>query len=199
MNSRPIPGEPPNKALKLTRLSGCLLGGRTFGVAPSHAARFRTRRVARGNHPLTAAQLSAGVRRLLGRSHGRLLRLAGTAILMVLAACGVVDPCANSDVVEVPSPTGEHRVVIFSRDCGATTSIYAQASILKRSERFHAKPAWFVASSQANCFTCDRNVWVAARWLSPNQVELSYDLEAKVHLHEPSVGGVTVTYKPVQP
>jgi len=46
------PSRPPNQALKLTRLSGCLLGGPTFGE--DHGVRRRS--------PSPAVQLSAGVR-----------------------------------------------------------------------------------------------------------------------------------------
>ena len=53
---------PSNQALKLTRLSGCLLGGLAFGEALSRGSGFRRRRAARGNCPSPAVQLSAGVR-----------------------------------------------------------------------------------------------------------------------------------------
>jgi hypothetical protein len=48
----------PNKALKLTRLSGCLLGGHGFGED----------RAMRRQSPSPAVQLSAGVSRLTRRS-----------------------------------------------------------------------------------------------------------------------------------
>lgn len=50
-----------NNALTLTRLSGCWLGGPASGAVPSRTARGRSRPVARGKHPLSAVQLSAGV------------------------------------------------------------------------------------------------------------------------------------------
>ncbi len=53
---------PANKALKLTRLSTCSLGGPGFGRVPSRGFGIRLRRAARDNHLLPAVQLSAGVR-----------------------------------------------------------------------------------------------------------------------------------------
>ena len=58
-----VPGQPPNEALKLTRLSGRLLRAPDFGGVLSRASGIRLRRAARGNHPLSAVQLNAGVRR----------------------------------------------------------------------------------------------------------------------------------------
>jgi len=52
----------PNQALKLTRLSRCLLGEPDSGESPSRGAGFRRRREVQGNCPSPAAQLSAGVR-----------------------------------------------------------------------------------------------------------------------------------------
>ena len=56
--SPPYPSTPSNKALKLTRLSGCLLGGLTFGED----------RAVEWPSPSSAVQLSASVGRL-GREH----------------------------------------------------------------------------------------------------------------------------------
>ena len=57
-----VPGQPPTKALKLTRLSGCLVGGLGPGGGPLRGSGIRLRRAARGSHPLSAVQLGAGVR-----------------------------------------------------------------------------------------------------------------------------------------
>ena len=51
-----------SQALKLGRLSGCLLGGPGLGGVPSRGAGVRRRRAVQGNHPSFAVQLSAGVR-----------------------------------------------------------------------------------------------------------------------------------------
>jgi hypothetical protein len=40
------------------------------------------------------------------------------------------DPCANSAFEEFRSPAGRWKVVVFERDCGATTGFSTQASLL---------------------------------------------------------------------
>lgn len=39
--------------------------------------------------------------------------------------------CANVVLAEYLSPGGKHRVVVFERDCGATTDSSTQASVLR--------------------------------------------------------------------
>ncbi len=126
----------------------------------------------------------------------------------VATACGAIDPCADRIIAEMPSPTGAVRVVVFERDCGATTGFSTQVSVLPRGETFHPTPNSLTSSSQANCFTCDSGhgqaaegpgggPWVAARWLSPTEVEIRYDQRARVFRRETSVRGVSVRYLPV--
>ena len=60
---------------------------------------------------------------------GAIVTLAVIAILAryrhtLAAACG------NEILAEIPSPDGLKRVVVFERDCGATTGISTQASLL---------------------------------------------------------------------
>jgi len=39
--------------------------------------------------------------------------------------------CGNQILAEIPSPDGARRVVVFERDCGATTGFSMQASLLR--------------------------------------------------------------------
>lgn len=39
--------------------------------------------------------------------------------------------CGNRILSEHPSPNGKHKVVVFERDCGATTNFSTQASIIE--------------------------------------------------------------------
>jgi len=68
----------------------------------------------------------------------RLLLLIGLGLLVILIG-GVFaylfssDPCSNSILSAKPSPNGELKAVIFTRDCGATTAYSRQVSIVPAS------------------------------------------------------------------
>jgi hypothetical protein len=126
--------------------------------------------------------------------------IAGLALLM---ACGTIDPCGNTILEEVPSPTGKYRAIIFQRDCGATTGYSTQVSILNSSDTFYSKPNRFKSSSQSNCFVCDHTFsgpdstspLVKAHWISPTKVEIQYDKLARTFMKNTQSGEVTVVYK----
>ncbi|HTQ03843.1 MAG TPA: hypothetical protein VMI54_08290 [Polyangiaceae bacterium] len=60
--------------------------------------------------------------------------LAALASLAAVAAIGeralVADLCANQLIQEYPSPDRPFKIVVFERDCGATTPFATQASIV---------------------------------------------------------------------
>ncbi len=53
------------------------------------------------------------------------------------------DMCGNDIVDEVDSPDGEYKVVVFERNCGATTGFSTHISILYNSEELSNSPGIF--------------------------------------------------------
>ena len=93
---------PHNKALKLTRLSACLLGGSTFGED----------RAVQRPYPSSAVQLNAGVRRLLRQSRRRIsTNLAAALALLLLTSC--VTPASQQPALPVIAVTGPTIVAFF--------------------------------------------------------------------------------------
>src|SRR3990167_7849007 len=63
------------------------------------------------------------------------LGLSGLAAAVVATAAGAIfvlleDSCRNQILGETPSPDGSLNLVIFERDCGATTGFSTQATVL---------------------------------------------------------------------
>jgi hypothetical protein len=54
--------------------------------------------------------------------------------LSVLVACD--DLCGNDKLAEYPSPDRQWKVVVFQRDCGATTGFSTQAALLPLEEEW---------------------------------------------------------------
>lgn len=62
--------------------------------------------------------------------------LVGIALFMWYELDGIFDGmCGNEIYTETWSPTKEYRVVVFQRDCGATTDFSTQVSILAAADQ----------------------------------------------------------------
>lgn len=133
---------------------------------------------------------------------------AGTLMVLVVGVIAVFwyfapDLYGNEVLAEYPSPREKHRVVVFQRDCGATTGFSTQASILKVDEP--------LKNVGGNVFTSDTNHGAApsgpgggpalfVTWLGENSVAFSYHPNTRVFRMEPEMDGAQVTYsKSAQP
>lgn len=116
----------------------------------------------------------------------------------LIAACG--DPCGNDVVSETNSPDGKFKVVVFERDCGATTGFSTQVSILSSSQSS--------TSDKGNTFIADDNkhavplsdkgaMEIKVHWESDSSVSISYPQKAEVFLKKSSVVGVAIRYEAV--
>jgi hypothetical protein len=140
----------------------------------------------------------------------RTLRIAGVAVGIlagiVLVGIGAISyglqsMCGNDIVAEYPSPDGGMRVVVFVRNCGATTDFSTQASLLG--------PNTQLANSAGNLFTADRDHGTApagpkggpelrVRWTGPSAVVLEHHQRARVFQAERLRGRIDVRYEVFQ-
>jgi hypothetical protein len=65
---------------------------------------------------------------------GLVLRIGGGLLLLVAAFTLPSNLCGNQVLREEMSPNKINRVVVFERNCGATTGLSRQASIIKANE-----------------------------------------------------------------
>jgi hypothetical protein len=89
----------------------------------------------------------------------------------------------------ISSPNGKKSLVVFGRDCGATTGFNTQLSIAPAGLPFSPEnnPAFFVTSGLHD---------VTARWLGDSTVEIALISGGdKIVRSEPNVGDVKVVYK----
>ena len=117
--------------------------------------------------------------------------------LIAFAISGDWDGCDNEVVAEFPSPDGARKVVIFQRDCGATTGFSTQASLLAVGVK---KP-----SGGGNLFVADTGhgaapaaAWggpeLVVRWKGPRAVILEHNRLARVFKAERHVEDIEVQY-----
>lgn len=101
-------------------------------------------------------------------------RLVGVLVFLTLtgsvAACGDVT-CANSVLQDLPSPDGHRHLIVFKRDCGATTSVSTQASILTSSRGLPV--------GSGNVFVSDHGD-VGGEWIDAHTVKISYSAGTRI-------------------
>jgi len=142
-------------------------------------------------HPLVSHLLRVvgyGVGTLLG-----LVMLAAAALWLLMPA----ELCGNSVVSEQVSPDGKRKLVVFSRDCGATTDFSTHASLLDVSDA--------LPNEAGNVFAADRDHGSApagagggprvnARWLGNNRLVLVHHAGVRVFNAMRSLDGIEIEY-----
>ncbi|TBR17307.1 MAG: hypothetical protein EPO57_09325 [Chitinophagaceae bacterium] len=107
------------------------------------------------------------------------------------------DLCANGLISELSSPDGGKRLVVFQRDCGATTGFSTQASVLPSSTPLPNKGG--------NLYVSDTNHGAApsgpgggpnlkVTWISNQSVVLTHHPNVRVLKSEAEVDGVRASY-----
>ena len=108
--------------------------------------------------------------------------------------------CGNHLVAEYVSPDGRAKLVVFQRDCGATTDFSTQASLVT--------PDAKLPGSGGNLFIADTDHGIApagpgggpelrVRWDGPKTLLLQHHPKARVFKAERLLNGVEVGYEPL--
>lgn len=111
--------------------------------------------------------------------------LASLFLLFALAGCLGTD-CVNEVHQELVSPDGIKKIVVFSRNCGATTGINTQASVLGKSDK--------LPDEAGNAFVVDKGS-AKVSWKKDGGILVVIEPGARVFKKEPSVGGISIEYR----
>ena len=128
----------------------------------------------------------------------RLGLLVGAMFCVLMFTNGWGFPCSNDFVAKYPSPDGRHKVLVFTRGCGATTSTGTNVSLLP----WYGLPPWW----WCNAFVADSDHGrvpeaarggprVDVRWADDSELVLTYDDGARIYVAEPRVDDVTIRYE----
>jgi hypothetical protein len=89
--------------------------------------------------------------------------------VLLLSGCfGSTGMCANVEQARLAAPDSLLDLVVFERDCGATTTWSTQASIVKRGQELRDEPG--------NLFISEDAVPILATWQSASAAEVRYAL-----------------------
>jgi hypothetical protein len=108
------------------------------------------------------------------------------------------DMCGNKIIRTEFSPDKKYKIVIFSRDCGATTDFSTQVSILKVAEKLENESGnIFSADSEHGKAKIDENniVAIKSKWINNNKVIITYDKNARLFKTENSFNEIEIEYR----
>jgi len=106
-------------------------------------------------------------------------------LLVALALCGC-GMCHNTIQKEILSPDGTKKIVIFTRDCGATTAYSSQISILDKNSHLLN---WY-----GNAFASEFSDPVTAIWVDSKNVQVTYHRGGRVAFQHTQVDGISIKY-----
>ena len=109
--------------------------------------------------------------------------------------------CVNEIVRRTPSPNGRREVVLFQRNCGATTDFATNLSVVRTGSDIGARGNLFIADSYDGRAALDTGfvIRLSVQWLSNDSVLVRYDPRAQVFLHKHRVRGISIAYDTIPP
>ena len=118
-------------------------------------------------------------------------------LLLGSGGCALQMECANSILSDLPAPDGRHRVVTFDRNCGATTSISTQVSVLAPGEPLEGSGNVFTIDGAfgPGRLTPRQGQALEVRWVDPQTIEIRYDARARTGAKVPQLEEITVRYR----
>lgn len=116
------------------------------------------------------------------------MRIADPILLFsVLLVAGCADRCGNEQLTQHDSPSGNLKVVVFQRSCGATTGYSIHPSILDSDEE--------LGNDQGNLFVVRGDAFVrpSVDWISDHELKLSYSPSLDIRVLDDARNGVRIT------
>lgn len=118
-------------------------------------------------------------------------------VLLSFPFISASDMCGNTIVSSTQIGQTNYRIVVFQRDCGASTDFSTQASILKVNED--------LPNECGNIFIADTDHGKAPEAkgggpelriniLSTDSIELSYDYRTRIYLRQNAFGSIKIKY-----
>lgn len=115
-------------------------------------------------------------------------KCAASMILVAIAGCG--DLCGNEEVSRTNSPTGELSVVVFVRECGATTGWSWQASLLRSDEPLSNRSGNILTTAGSPSL----DLW-KIQWVGDDVVTITIPSSVDIRNMNKSVRGVKINYR----
>jgi hypothetical protein len=106
---------------------------------------------------------------------------------LLLTVPRFIDPCANEPLQTSFSPDGKLKVILFRRDCGATTTYSTHVSILPASAE--------LPNEAGNVSIQDGEPLTNVRWMGDRHLNISGTHTSGVFLRMTNQHGVAIAYE----
>ena len=94
----------------------------------------------------------------------------------------------NNIQKEIPSPSGNHTAIVFSRDAGTTTAFNTQVSIIDSDKQLPDSPG--------NIFISDRMDDINVFWSNERELHIVLpEKETRIYKKEESFEGIVIVYQ----
>lgn len=116
-----------------------------------------------------------------------------TALPALLAGGGLwylsslLPSCSIAEQARLTAPDGQFDLVVFSRNCGATTEPNTQAALIPAGDHLPEDAASFVSIAAA--------ADLAPRWDGFGNIELTIPQGAEIYRQDENVAGVAIIYR----
>jgi hypothetical protein len=119
------------------------------------------------------------------------------ALLLGSGGCTLQMECTNAILSDAPAPDGRHRIVTFDRNCGATTAISTQVSVLAPGESLEGSGNVFSIDGAfgPGRLTPRQGQALEVHWVDPRTVEVRYDARARTGVPAARAGEIVVRYR----
>lgn len=123
-----------------------------------------------------------------------------TAIIALVCVFLLLLPgCEDTTCEIILSPDRSHKVVLYTRDCGATTGFSTHIAIAKSNEDIDDGTRILVADDdhgKANGHPVYHElIDIRARWIDDDSLELSYDKNARLFTEDDEARGITIIHR----
>ena len=105
--------------------------------------------------------------------------------------------CGNEVIATHPSPDGRFNVLVFERDCGATTDFSTQVTLLHEGQNLRNESGnlFIVDTDHGRAAPGPRGgPWVDVRWVGHDSLLIQFDSAARIFHQTPVIDGINVTY-----
>lgn len=116
-------------------------------------------------------------------------------LAIVVFSTGCVPPCSNRVVYETMSPGGDHKAVVFERQCGNDGGAHTQVSVLAHDAGL-TDEGGNVFSADMGFVSVEGGSQVNVQWTGPRELLVTHSAQAMIFKSERNIGDVSIVYAP---
>jgi len=105
----------------------------------------------------------------------------------ILSSCNMTGGCSNTIEKRINSFDSKSKILIFKRDCGATTGNSIQISVLQLKDS--------LPNDVGNIFISNARGGVEASWVNEKIIQIKYDRNLQIYKKDLLVSGFQVIYQ----